>query len=92
MTEAANVLLRVRQLLSAELDDTDIEAIHVAAMLRADLGLTGTQIVSIGYGLQSEFSIELTTADEHAMDAPRATVGDVLAVVQRHLAAKGPSA
>ena len=89
MTEQQHLWMRLRQILSEEADDFGADAITVDSTLRGDLGMSGMQIVSMGFRVEPEFSIHLTDADTRQLDAPRATAGDVLAVVERHLKAGG---
>jgi acyl carrier protein len=75
---------RLRTILSDEADgDIAADAISADTKLAADMGMGASQRIALTYRLECEFAIKLDPAGFDAITSRSATVGDVLAVVER---------
>lgn len=69
-----------------------LEVVNSTTRLITDLCMRRYEIIAMGHDIEHAFGITLTEADQRALDDSRATVGDVLGVVQRHLDEKAGEA
>lgn len=83
MSPESDVAARTRAALAARLK-RDVEAIRVQDDLRNDLGLDSLDMIELLFKIEEVFDLEIPNEDLVQI----ATVGDVIAYVERRLAAK----
>ena len=83
MASESDVAARTRAALAARLK-RDIDAIRIQDDLRNDLGLDSLDMIELLFKIEEVFDLEIPNEDLVQI----ATVGDVIAYVERRLAAK----
>lgn len=84
LTPTEQTALRVFQIVSEEADDYGIEHLTKNTQLRGDLHVPDIAHLRLICAVEAEFSIQFADEDWNTLVSPLATVGDVLAAVERH--------
>ncbi len=87
--DAAQVSLRVRQIVSEVADDCDLDAVHANSKLEANFGLDSFERVELLNSLEDEFDIVFLHPQDRELTSPTTTVRDLVEAVERLLSAKG---
>jgi acyl carrier protein len=92
MSHEAETGKRLRHLI-AEIGDMAPDAICIDHKLEGNLGLDSLDRVELMMAIEDDFDIVFTDQEEEGrVTAPSATVADLQAAIERHLAANGARA
>lgn len=90
MTDQQSLLRRISEmaLIATIQRPAELKQVGSSTHLISDLCMLRFEVVAMGHDIEHAFGITLTESDQRSMDDSLATVGDVLAIVQRHLEEK----